>query len=921
MEQSVSASKDQLVASASEEDDYALRADVRQLGDLLGETLVRQEGQALLELVEEVRRTTREARAMSERAQLLGDVDIDTSITLARAFSNYFQLANIAEQVHRARTLAIERAEKGSWLGRTIDRIAESGARSEEVQAWVEVLSVRPVFTAHPTEAARRSVLSKLGTIADLLDGPSSAARANRLAEAVDLLWQTDELRLGRPEPLDEAMNAVYYLDDLYRETVPEVLDALASELSRLGVNLSPTSRPLTFGSWIGGDRDGNPNVTAKVTSDTLILQVGHAIRVSIEVLDEFRQAISVSTRISEVSQELIASLNIDLGNLPEVEPRYRRLNVEEPYRLKATCIRHRLLLTRDRHARNLPHAPGRDYADSDEYLADLILMRESLITHKGELVARGSLERLIRTVSAFGLHHATLDIREHADAHHYAIGQLIDSTGESPKPYLELDRASRLALLRHELSGRRPLATQPIRLDEKAKNTYDTFVAIGEALSRYGSKVIESYIVSMTRGADDLLAAVVLGREAGLLDLHGQKPFAQIGFVPLLETIAELRSADEILDQLLADHSYRKLVQLRGDVQEVMLGYSDSNKDAGITSSQWEIHRAQRRLRDVAMRYGVRLRLFHGRGGSVGRGGGPTYDALLALPWGSLDGEIKLTEQGEVISDKYSLPALARENVELVLAAALEATVLHRAPRQSAEALSRWDSCMDLVSNASFAKYQKLINHPRLPEYFATATPVEQLGDLHLGSRPARRPDSGDELAGLRAIPWVFGWTQSRQIVPGWFGVGTGLAAARAAGLEPIMLQMLNEWHFFRTFISNVEMTAAKTDLKMAKHYVESLVNPELYGIFQMIEDEFALTVAEVLHITKQSSILAAQPILARTLGVRDAYLDPLHLLQVSLLQRIREAKAMGLEPDPKLRRALLLTINGIAAGLRNTG
>ncbi|HUW77562.1 MAG TPA: phosphoenolpyruvate carboxylase [Candidatus Nanopelagicaceae bacterium] len=901
--------------------DQELRADVRGLGDLLGKTLVRQEGQSLLELVEEVRRTTREDNAISDGARLLGKIDIQTSITLARAFSNYFQLANIAEQVHRARTLAVERAEKGSWLGRTIDRIEQSDATVEEVQAWVEVLSVRPVFTAHPTEAARRSVLSKLATIANLLDKPGSPARTKRLAEAVDLLWQTDELRLGRPEPLDEAMNAIYYLDDLYRETVPEVLDAFSTELARLNVTLSPTSRPLTFGSWIGGDRDGNPNVTAKITSDTIVLQVGHAIRVSLEVLDELRQAISVSTRISGVSPELIASLNADLANLPEVEPRYRRLNIEEPYRLKATCIRHRLILTRDRHARNLRHVPGRDYADSDQFLADLILMRDSFLANKGDLIAHGSLERLIRTVSAFGLHHATLDIREHADAHHYALGQLLDSTGELPSPYLSLDRPERLALLKHELRGRRPLASRPIRLDDTGRSTFDTFLAVGDALSRFGPKVIESYIVSMTRGADDLLAAVILGREAGLVDLHGTEPFAQIGFVPLLETIAELRSADEILDSLLSDPSYRKLIHLRGDVQEVMLGYSDSNKDAGITSSQWEIHRAQRRLRDVAMRYGVRLRLFHGRGGSVGRGGGPTYDALLALPWGSLDGEIKLTEQGEVISDKYSLPALARENVELVLAAALEATILHRAPRQSAEALARWDSCMDLISETSFAAYQKLINHPKLPAYFMASTPVEQLGDLHLGSRPARRPDSGTDLAGLRAIPWVFGWTQSRQIVPGWFGVGTGLAAARAAGLEPIMRQMLNEWHFFKTFISNVEMTAAKTDLEMAKHYIDSLVDPELHEIFQMIEAEFTLTVAEVLHLTNQSSILADQPILARTLTIRDAYLSPLHLLQVSLLKRIRAATANGTEPDPQLSRALLLTINGIAAGLRNTG
>jgi len=909
---------DRVEASAG---DAALRADVRHLGDLLGETLVRQEGRPLLDLVEQVRKLTREAATIADGAKLLTSVDIETSITLVRAFSNYFNLANIAEQIHRARTLAAERESSGSWMERTVDRIAESGARSEEIQAWVEMLSVRPVFTAHPTEAARRSVLSKLATIAELLDKPAGNLREKRLAEAVDLLWQTDELRLGQPEPLDEAMNAIYYLDDLYRETVPEVLDALASELARLNVSLAPTARPLSFGSWIGGDRDGNPNVTAKVTADTLVLQVGHAIRVALELLDQFRQAISVSTRIAGVSTELIDSLNRDLANLPEVEPRYRRLNAEEPYRLKATCIRHRLLLTRDRHAKLSPHKPGRDYANGEEFLADLLLMRESLLANRGDLIAHGSLERLIRAVSIFGLHHATLDVREHASAHHHAVAQLIDDTGEVSKSYATLLREERRTLLTRELGGRRPLASHPIRLDEEGKSTFDTFTAISDALERFGPKVIESYIVSMTLGADDLLAAVILAREAGLIDLHSEQPFARIGFVPLLETIAELRAADEILESLLSDPAYRKLVHLRGDVQEVMLGYSDSNKDAGITSSQWEIHRAQRRLRDVAMRYGVRLRLFHGRGGSVGRGGGPTYDALLALPWGSLDGEVKLTEQGEVISDKYSLPALARENVELMLAAALEATVLHRAPRQSAEALARWDACMDLVSEESFKVYRTLVDHPKLPEYFTKSTPVEQLGDLHLGSRPSRRPDSESGLASLRAIPWVFGWTQSRQIVPGWFGVGSGLAAARAAGLEPVMRQMLDEWHFFGTFISNVEMTVAKTDLKMAKHYVDSLVDPELHDIFKIIENEFELTVAELLHLTRQPSILGDQPILARTLSVRDAYLAPLHLLQVSLLKRIREEASSGSEPDPLLRRAHLLTINGIAAGLRNTG
>ena len=893
-------------------DGAELRADVRRLGDLLGETIARQEGQSLLDLVEQVRQAVREDSTAG--ANLLAKVDVDESIRLVRAFNAYFHLANVAEQVHRARTLAQERGSGESWLQRTFHRIADQKISRDELARSVASLSVRPVFTAHPTEAARRSILSKLATIADLLDAKNVPENNRRLAEAIELLWQTDELRLERPEPIDEAMNALYYLDDLSRSTVSQVLEDFAFELNKFGITLDSTARPLSFGSWIGGDRDGNPHVTAEVTKNAISTQVGHSIRVTLERLDALRQSLSVSTRIAGASEELLASVKADLIILPEIEERFRRINVEEPYRLKATAIRHKLLLTQKRHASLQDHEPGRDYANTQELLDDLLIMRDSLMSHKGELIANGELDRMIRNVSAFGLTHATLDVREHSDRHHHLLNQLFTADGTTN--YLALSSAERLNLFAAELVNPQPLAANSI--DDLGKQTLATFTAISEIIAQFGNEAIESYIVSMTKGADDLLAAVVLGKQAGLLNLTCEDPFSLIGYVPLLETVAELQSADKILESLLAVPEYRQILELRGNVQEVMLGYSDSNKDAGITTSQWEIHRAQRRLRDVAMKHGIALRIFHGRGGSVGRGGGPTYDAIIALPWGSVDGEIKMTEQGEVISDKYSLPSLARENVELMLAASLEATVLNRAPRQNPKDLAKWDSCMDLVSSAAMTQYRNLTDHPDLPQYFFESTPVEQLGDLFLGSRPSRRPDSSADLSGLRAIPWVFGWTQSRQIVPGWFGVGTGLKAAREAGKSDVLEHMLTEWHFFRTFISNVEMTLVKTDLATAEHYVKTLVNPELHHFLDKIRAEFDLTVAEILLLTGKSELLSDQPILSQTLQVRDAYLRPLQLLQVSLLQRVRQGDHSD---EATLRRALLLTINGIAAGLRNTG
>ncbi|MEM9607651.1 MAG: phosphoenolpyruvate carboxylase [Actinomycetota bacterium] len=900
--------------------DRALRDDIRRLGSQLGDTLRRQEGQELLDLVEQVRQLSKSFRRDDDRAaaaalaQLLSEIGLGDAIRVTRAFTTFFYLANVAEQVHRIEELnAGPRATGGRRFGATVDRMIGRGATIEEIADLVERAELRPVVTAHPTEASRRSVLDKLAEVAVLLGRRNEDSVAEheqdridrRVQVLIDLLWQTDEIRREKPKPVDEARSILWYVEQALQRGLPEVLDDVHGTMAANGHHLPAETTPIRFGSWVGGDRDGNPFVTPEVTREVVDLQRELAIRLLRNEIQLLARELSMSTLVRAASDELEAWVDERSHEYDDVFARIGRVNEGEPYRLALGVVEQRLTET----AQSPPGA--RAYADPSQLADDLARLDRSLGDHGGALIATGRLARVRRLVSAAGFHLATLDVREHARRHHEALARLFALHDE---PYEDLDRDARAKLLADELQGRRPLA--PVSTDVEQTDALAVFHEIKHLIDRTGPGVIESYIVSMTTDVDDLLAVAVLAREAGLIDLRAG--VARLGIVPLFETIGDLRTIEQTMDRLLSCAPYRELVRLRGDRQEVMVGYSDSNKDGGITTSQWEIHKALRALRDIGARYGVQLRVFHGRGGTIGRGGGPTNESILGQPAGLLDGEVKSTEQGEVIADKFGLPELANRNLDLAFSALIEGSLSHRRPLVDATTLARWDEVMELVSGSAFEAYRALVTQEDFVAYFRSSTPVEELGALNIGSRPARRGGTDDGIEGLRAIPWVFGWTQSRQIVPGWFGVGSGLAAGREAGHGDSLVAMAAQWPFFRTFVSNIEMTLAKTDLEIASHYVDRLVAEEHRHLFDQISAEYERTVAELGRLTGGRP-LANLPVLQRTLAVRDRYLDPLNVLQVELLARSR-ADGDGDQAESR-RRALLLTVNGVAAGLRNTG
>ncbi len=909
------------------DDDAALRADIRLLGNLLGQTLVRQVGPKLLELVEQVRTFTKALRGepndliARQLETLLAGQDLETIILLTRAFTAYFYLANVAEQVHRVDVLTARSRRTAGWLESTVERVIEAEIPPNEIRDVLNRLEVRLVFTAHPTEVARRSMLTKLATVAELLEDRSdpratpsqNATIHSRLAETIDLIWQTDELRGTKPTPLDEARTAVYYLEAIATNSFDRLTDTVQREFARLGTPLEPAAAPLRFGTWVGGDRDGNPKVTPELTLEVLARQHDHGLLMLIRMVEELSATLSTSEHIVTVADSLRDSIKKDRHHMPTVWDRFSALSTGEPYRLKCAFIHARLHATRLRMTTITSSTDDPGYSDRAELLADLELMHDSLEANRGGLIASGLITRLMRKVAAFGFGLANMDIREHSSKHHDLLGEVYEHVAGIA--YSELTRDARLELLSRELGSPRPLSSRTFEVSTGNCSTLQTFEVLRRALDRFGDEAIDSYIVSETTDVTDVFAVAVLARDSGLIDLL--TGVARISLVPLFETTRAVTEAGKILDEMLSNASYRRFVELRGDCQEVMLGYSDSSKHGGIATSQWELYGAGRALHDVAERHGVYLTIFHGRGGTIGRGGGPTNEAILAQPFGTVDGRIKVTEQGEVISDKYGLPGLAERNLELTLAAVLEASLLHRQPRQDQATLDRWFETMEIVSEAAHAAYRRFVDADATLDYFRTVTPFAELGKLNIGSRPSMRPGSEFGLSGLRAIPWVFGWTQTRQIIPGWFGVGSGLAAARRLGHGETFQEMFAEWTFFSTFIANVEMTLAKTDLGVARHYVQTLVPEHLHVVFDLIVEEHRQTVAEVTALIGHDELLGGHPTLRRTLSVRNAYLDPINLLQVTLLARERDTDAR----DSALARALLLTINGIATGMRNTG
>ncbi|HMQ32801.1 MAG TPA: phosphoenolpyruvate carboxylase [Chloroflexaceae bacterium] len=932
-----------------------LSTNIRALGDALGRVLTDQSGATAFALEERVRLMAKELRAGDEGGEggeapalarqlqeLIGALSVGELHGLIKAFTLYFGLVNLAEGVERLRVLR-ERdlraapAPRAESIGAAIAELRAHGVPAEALQRWLDGALIMPVLTAHPTESRRRTTLIKQRRIFDaLLDlslgerllPPQQRGEAlTRIEREIVGLWQSDDVRIHRPSVLDEVENGLFYFQTVLYDLLPQIHRATAQALAEHYPE-HPWSLPplLRFGSWMGGDRDGNPFVTAAVTVDTARRMRASMLRHLIGCMDALFTDLSQSLTQTQVSAAVRERLGAYAVLLPDAWAAISSHHAREPYRQICELIKARLERTL---AHTLAHEPrwGVEpapppavYYRSAELLDDLRAIYASLWANGGELVADGALRDVMAKVAIFRLHTATLDIRQHSGRHRAALAEILSAAGVCEN-YEGMGEAERVALLAGEIASRRPLT--PPRLSaysEETAETVQTFRAVAALLEQVDPEIVETYIISTTASVSDILAVLLLCREVGLYRPGEQ---SRLNVVPLFETGEDLVAAPRLLEELLALPAYGDHLRLRGQSQEVMLGYSDSNKEGGFVAANWALYKAQVELTEVADRHGVRLRLFHGRGGAVGRGGGPAGQAILSQPPGTLRGQIKMTDQGEMISDRYLDPRTASRHLEQVVNAVLRAgfpeVVRHPEPA--------WTAAMERIADAARAAYRGLVyDDPAFLAYFRAATPINEISRLRIGSRPASRRKS-DRIEDLRAIPWVFSWMQSRHTLPGWYGLGSGLAAfVGADGSDgaserlALLRRMYREWPFFKTMLDNAQLIIAKADLGIARRYAELAGDQGLAeACFATVRGEYEATEGAIRRVAQVGDILAAQPVLQRAIRQRNPYVDPLSYIQIELLRRLRAGP-----PEAELEEletAVLMSINGIAAGLKNTG
>ncbi|MFC4768925.1 phosphoenolpyruvate carboxylase [Effusibacillus consociatus] len=904
----------------------ALRRDVRILGDLLGNVLISQCGEEVFQSVEEIRAAAKELRAdgtVESRKMFLEkirQIPKEHRTHVIKAFALYFQLVNIAEQNHRIRRKREYERSSGSApqrgsLRSAVLQMKEHGVQADEMQNLMHELGVELFLTAHPTEALRRTVLDKHNHIAAILekfDDPLLSDREiqqleRKLKAEIMGLWQTSPVRKERITVLDEVRNGLYFLDEILFDVLPVIHLEMEEQLKVVYPERNwEVPSFLRFGSWMGGDRDGNPNVTADLTFQTLLLHFDLALRKYQERIQSLGVDLSQSYGVTGASRDLINSLQVDL--IPD-----------EPYREKIKQIQKRLEGTRERYHGS--ETTETYYNGPKEFLADIRLIEKSLIENKAGEIAEVKVRPLIRQIELFGFHMATLDIRQHSEVHENTIDELLALAKIGP--YKSLGEEEKIKLLTDLLQDPRPLVSPFVKLSESSQETLNVFHTIRKGQTLFGEDCIQNYLISLSQGVSDLLEVLLLSKEAGLFAWEADgSATSRLNIVPLFETIGDLRAAPAIVDQLFANPVYRKHLQERGNLQEIMLGYSDSNKDGGYLTANWELYKSQKAIFEVASKHEVRLKFFHGRGGALGRGGGPVERSILAQPPEALHGKVKITEQGEVISQRYSHPEIAKRSLESAVSAVLVGSMNVQTEHMK-DTERKWSEILERLSQDSFATYQEFIykNEDFLP-YFHQATPIDELAELNIGSRPAKRKNS-PRIQDLRAIPWVFSWTQNRHLLPAWFGFGTSIENYIKSNPESRseFNRMYRKWPFFKTLIDNIQMALSKADMLIAVEYANLVGEKDLANrVFSRVLDEYERTKNMVLLITQENEILANSPVIRESIRLRNPYVDPLSYFQVLLLKELRIRKAENQDFNEDLQD-VLLTINGIASGLRNTG